>query len=187
MSENEQELIRLALERAAKIAAETAAKTAIATYQSEVDKNNKSRNDRRLKNTKLLLSNYREFKEFVKNAIYSKEQITETIDLIDLMWDPYDRQDVLLESIKTSKVRTMTIIKHIDEMLEIYQTMCMTSKNEADQRRYGILYDSYISDEKYTIEEIADKYNVDTRTAYRDRKFAIDKVAKLIFGIDYLK
>ena len=76
---NEQELIRLALETAAKQSAETAARIAIATYKSEVDKNNKSRNDRRLRNTKLLLSNYREFKEFTKSAVFSKKQIEEEV------------------------------------------------------------------------------------------------------------
>lgn len=189
---SEQELIRLALETAAKVgvekAAEVAARTAIATYKSEVDKNNKSRNDRRLRNTKLLLSHYREFKEFARNAVYSKEQIEESaIDILDQMWDPYDRQEVLVESIKKSKLRTVIILEHVDEMLDIYRKLCLLEDNPEGLRRYEILYELYISEKISSMGEIAQCHNIDKRTAYRDLKTALNRVSLLIFGVDYLK
>lgn len=185
---NEQELIRLALETAAKQSAETAARIAIATYKSEVDKNNKSRNDRRLRNTKLLLTHYRELKEFTKNAVFSKRQLEESaIDILDQMWDPYDRQDVLVESIKKSKLRTVIILEHVDQMLEIYRKMCVIDDNPEALRRYEILYENYISEKITSMRHIAQCHNIDKRTAYRDLKTALNKVSLLIFGVDYLK
>ena len=185
---NEQELIRLALETAAKQSAETAARIAIATYKSEVDKNNKSRNDRRLRNTKLLLSNYREFKEFTKSAVFSKKQIEEyAIDILDQLWDPNDRQEAFVESIKTSRTRTLIILEHVDQMLDIYRKLCMIDDDSEALRRYEILYDKYISDKISSMGEIARCHNIDKRTAYRDLKTALNKVSLLIFGIDYLK
>jgi hypothetical protein len=103
------------------------------------------------------------------------------------MWDPNNRHDLVVESIKASAVRTAIIIEHIDGMLNIYQTMCYNSHNDVDKRRYDILSDRYISDEQLTMAEIAEKQCIDERTAYNDLKTATNSMAKLIFGIDYLK
>lgn len=181
MNNTQDEFIRLALEVAAKKGAESGIKA----YKAEIEKNNKSRNDRRLKNTKMLLSHYRDFKSYAVNAIYNAQESDSAIDILDLMWDPYNRADLVVESIKASAIKTNIIIDHINEMLRVYESLC-SKGNEAEQRRYNILYDRYISDDIYSIDEIADKYYIDRRTVYKDIDYSINRMAKLIFGIDFI-
>ena len=174
MSENQEDIIKLA------------SKTAIEQYKKEQDKNKKCRADRRLKNTKLLLSNYRSFAECAKNSISEAKQIEGAEDFLDLMWDPNNNHDLQVEAIKKSAIKTNIMVKHIDAMLQAFMEICYNSHNELDRRRYDILYDRYINEESISIDEIANKYYVDRRTVYNDIDFAIKCMAKLIFGVDYI-
>lgn len=65
----------------------------------------KSRHDRRLRNTKLLLDNYSLLQDHCKNAIYDKEQAiaVNAIDVLDSI-DNCDN-DTYIESIKKSTIR----------------------------------------------------------------------------------
>lgn len=154
------------------------------TLEKERIKENKTRRDRMLRNTKMLLSNYRKFKEYSENAVYSAEQAEDIIDILDLMWDPNNRSQQIVESIKKSAIRTKIIMTHIDGMLDTYARICSGSKNQTDQRKYDVMWCRYISDEEYTMNEIAARFNIDVRTAYLDLDAATDVMAVLIFGVD---
>ena len=129
---------------------------------------------------------YRDFKSYSDNAKYTAEQAEDAIDILDMMWDPNNRSDLVIESIKASAVRTKIIMAHIDGMLNTYKELCERSTDPIQYRRYAILFDRYISDEQPTMDEIAAKYNIDKRTAYLDLDTATKRVAKLVFGIDYM-
>ena len=180
MSENQ----NLTQEEIIRQAAKAGAEAALATLEKERQKESRNRRDKRLKNTKLLLSNYRNFKEYSINAIYAAEQAEDIIDLLDLMWDPNNRSEQIVESIKKSAVRTKIIMTHIEGMLNTYRDICEKSKNPTDMRKYEVLYDRYISDEQYTINEIAEKHNIEPRTVYLDIDAAVNVMAVLIFGVD---
>ena len=180
MSENQ----NLSQEEIIRQAAKAGAEAALATLEKERQKEVRNRRDKRLKNTKLLLSNYRNFKEYSINAIYAAEQAEDIIEILDLMWDPNNRSEQIVESIKKSAVRTKIIMTHIEGMLNTYQDICEKSKNPTDMRKYEVLYDRYISDEQHTVDEIADKHNIDPRTVYHDIDAAVNVMAVLIFGVD---
>ncbi|WP_206458685.1 HTH domain-containing protein [Anaerovorax sp. IOR16] len=170
-----------------KMAAEAGAKAALETLEMERNKSIKGRHDRRLRNTKLLLKNYRVFKKHRDNAVYRASQMDESaIDILDLMWDPHNSQEMKVESIKKSAVRTSIIMEHIDEMVGIYKVICSNSGKAEIERKYRVLYAMYIADEPTTAEKIAKSENIDTRTVYKDIDAACDKMAALIFGVDWL-
>lgn len=171
-----------------KLAAKAGAEAAIERLEKERQKQYKGRYDKRLRNTKLLLKNYKLFKQHLKNAIYEATQIEEdnAIDILDLMWDPHNNQDMIVESIKKSAVRTKVIIEHIDSMLDIYKLLCDRSSKPEDARRWRVLHSMYLSDEITLADDIAFREDVDVRTIYRDVDAACDKLSALIFGVDFV-
>ena len=179
MSEHEKEIIKLAVE--------AGTQAGIMAWRQEHNNLRKGRHDRRLRNTKLLLKNYRMFNEHCTRAVYEASQIDEKpIDIIDLMWDPYDSSKISVDSIKKSAARTRIIMEHINEMLLIYKAMCDKSEKAEDKRRCRVLHAMYIADTLSTTEKIAIFESIDTRTVYKDIDIACEKMSALIFGIDYL-
>lgn len=161
-------------------------KMAVESVREYDRKQAKSRTDRRLRNTKLLLENYSLLRDHCVNAIYDKSRDIETFRVVDVLdeLERCDDKDLYIESIKKSTVRTRIILKHIDEMLSLYKTFCSQSKQTEDQRRYRI-FDAYYF-EGATIEEIIQREAVAERTVYRDMEVAREKLSALIFGIDGL-
>ncbi|TCX51945.1 MULTISPECIES: hypothetical protein [unclassified Dehalobacter] len=171
-----------------KIAAEAGARAALETLDKEKRKAQKSRYDRRLRNTRMLLRNYRMFKEHTSNAIFEKSQLDENaIDILDMIYEASSESEVFVESIKRSVARTRIIITHIDEMLNIYEIICSRSDKPEDDRRYRVIKALYIVDDILTVKEIAAAEHTDERTVYRDIDRATEKLSALIFGIDGLK
>lgn len=176
------------LEDIMRMAAEAGAKAALETLDREKKKAQKSRYDRRIRNTKLLLRNYRMFKDHVENAVFDAEQLDENaIDILDLMWDPSNNSDAYVESIKNSVTRTAIIMRHITDMLSLYETYCYRTGKPEDQRRYRVVEALYIAEEPIPIHEIAQNEGIDSRTVYKDVDIAVEKLSALIFGIDGLK
>jgi len=178
----------MASEAAAKVATEKAAEVAIDAYNRQKNKDAKQRIDRRLRNTRLLLKNYRVFVDHVQYAVYEIEHADESaIRILDMM-ESYDGQDdVTVESIKRSTARTAIIVSHITEMLQIYKVMCEQSANPEDIRRYRVIKSMYIDEAPMSISELAKQEFVAERTIYRDCDIAVERLAALFFGIDGMK
>ena len=172
-----------------KVAAETGAKAAMEQMDKERQKAQKSRANRRLHNTKLLLRNYRMFSEHISNSIFEEvpAESENAIDILDLMCERPNKEELYVESIKRSVTRTRIIMAHVDEMLSIYGTYCNMSARPEEQRRYRVLYAMYIAPAAATIDEIAAEEGIDKRTVYKDIDAAVEKLSALIFGIDGLK
>lgn len=156
--------------------------------EAERKRARKGRQDRRLHNTRLLLKNYRLLKRHTKGAIYNASQAKErAIDILDGL-DDYDMNDTLyIESIKKSQERTLIILAHIDQMLELYKAYCYNGGNGEDVRRYGVIMATYIDEPKKSAQEIAGTFEIERRTVYKDITAAITPLTALIFGIDGLK
>jgi len=157
-------------------------------YKREEEKAKTVRRDRRLRNTKLLLKRYRELQIFDEDSIYDASQIDEdSIDIEELM-DPFNDCDkaMTIKSIKGSALRTHIIIAHIKSMVDAYRITCERSSSFEMKRRFRIIYDLYINERAFTIEELADIEGVDRRTVYRDAKDAIKDLSLYFFGIDGL-
>jgi len=167
-------------------AAEAGAKSVIAALEKERQKGVAEFQDKRFRNAKLLLQHYREFKAHAAEAIYNAEQAKDTIDFLDMMWDPLNRSDQVVESIKKSAVRTKIMVTHVRTMLRLYEKIAQSSSNPIDLRRYEVLYDRYIAPDELSVEDIAAKHHVDVRTVYSDLKDATQRMAKMLFGVDFL-
>jgi hypothetical protein len=148
----------------------------------------KGRYDRRLRNTRLLLKNYRSFRNYAKNAVYMASQLKENaVDILDGL-DDYSFDDSLyIESIKKSQQRTLIILNHIDEMLRYYKIDCEQSGKDEELRRYRIIMAYYINDPKKNAEQIAEEEHIERRTLYKDINIALKPLSALIFGIDSMK
>lgn len=157
-------------------------KTVLEFLEQEKEKEKKRKHDRRLRNVKLLLKNYRSF------AIHSEEIKQDIQDLNTVLeLDELDTDEFAIESIKRSKIRTLAMVKFINKMLRIYKIVCEQSSNPEDLRSYQTIYNMYISGNKKTANEIATCQNVDPRTVYRDVNRACETLSSLIFGVDSLK
>lgn len=169
-----------------KLAAKEGSKAGVEAYKKEQKKAHEKLSDRRLRNVKLLLQNYKDLKQHSENAVYTAEQAEDAIDILDMMWDPNNRSDAVVESIKASLLKTKIIMGHIDSMIDIYRDMVYRSNNEVEIRRFNILYDRYIKEGETKVASLCDKYHIDKRTVYYDTDIAAERLATLIFGIDSL-
>lgn len=174
------------VEALVRLAAAEGAKAAMEAIEKEKQKERKSRHDRRLRNTKLLLRNFRMFKEHCRNAVFDASQLDENaIDILDLMWNR-SGADNFVESIKKSVQRTAIIMQHITDMLGLYEAYCIKSAKAEDARRYRVIEALYIADAPLTAQQIAEREGIDLRTVYKDIDAAAEKLSALIFGIDGL-
>lgn len=176
------------MEQAIQRGIDAGVKAAMEHIRTEREKERKGRQDRRLHNTRLLLKNYRILKEHTKGAIFRARQAKErAVDILDGLND-YEMDDGLyIESIKKSQQRTLIILAHIDQMLELYKAYCYNSGNPENIRRYGVIMATYIDEPKKSALEIAGTFAIEKRTVYKDIKAASNLLTALFFGIDSLR
>ncbi|WP_051925383.1 hypothetical protein [Brevibacillus borstelensis] len=147
--------------------------------EKEKQKQQKAKRDWRLRNTKLLLKHYR---SFVKHSEGVKEKLT-AMDNAVAIGEIYT-DELAIETIKRSKQRTLAMVQFIQRMLGVYKAMCESSGQPEDFRRYQIINDLYITEEKLTIKQIAECHNIEPRTVYRDINEAVEALSVLVFGVD---
>jgi hypothetical protein len=162
-------------------------KSAVDYIKEEKKAQRKGRYDRRLRNTRLLLKNYRMFKLHVQGAVYTSKGKESAIDILDGLDDYTFNDDLYIESIKRSKERTLIILDHVDEMLHYYRIICEESGKAEEMRRYRVIKATYIDEEKKSAHEIGAQEHIETRTVYKDINAAIKPISALMFGIDSLK
>lgn len=168
------------------LAAEAGAKAAMDRIDEERKNMRKKSADRRLRNTKLLMRNYRMLKENADNSVFGRSQMEESAaDILTSMMNLYN-DEVIVESIKRSASRTAIIVSHIETMLGLYEAYCGKSSNPLDTRRYEIIHDLYIAENPMTVKEIAKKQKMSRENVYSDIKIAIEMLTSLIFGVDGL-
>lgn len=149
---------------------------------------NKIKFDNRIRNTKLLLSNYRNFKKHIKTAIYTEEQLEteETSDILDKIGiDIEDYDKTIVESILKSKKRTEIIIEHIDTILAAYMLKARNRDDLELKRRAEVIEKMYVEGKK--MNQILKEVHASASTVKRDRDRAIKEIAILMFGIDGIK
>lgn len=180
---------RLKQQDIVKLAAETGAKAAMETLEKERLRERRDMADRRLRNTKLLLRNYRVFCAHAANAVYEIDECESPDEILtDLMMPGRDNSQ-FVESIKRSAARTATIVKHMETMMQIYHAYCFTTGTAEDERRWRVVNALYICDDegRMTIPELAKAEGVVERTIYKDIDIACERIAALMFGIDGIK
>ncbi len=103
------------------------------------------------------------------------------------MWDPNNKADAVVESIKKSAARTQLVMAHIDKMLTVFAEVCNKSRKPEDSRQYRVIKARYIDTEEKTIDDIAEQECIDRNTVYRDIKAACETLSCLVFGLDGIK
>ena len=180
-----------AMQEIARIAAEAGARAAIEELEQRERRQEQWRRDRRLRNTRLLLENYRTFKIHCESAVFqaelSADDEAEALSILDAMMDRPSKQTLYIESIKKSAQRTRIIIAHIESMMEVYRILCAKSQKPEDMRRCSVVEKMYICSREWSVEEIAESEGIDERTVYKDIKAACRTLAALLFGIDGVK
>ena len=149
------------------------------------EKKQKEQKDRRLHNTKLLLKNYRMLKSSCRNAVFEGERVASVSELMEEIMSMKD-DHVIVESIRRSAIRTETILKHVDTMLDVYRLYC-NKQGDREKRQYKVIRAYYISNEKNTIQTLAKEFSVSKVTIYDDLKIGEERLSALLFGVDGLK
>ena len=146
--------------------------------------------DTRIKNTRLLLKNYRSFVKACKQATFTEKELeTATVEevLDKLFCQSYDEVTVV-QSILTSKKRTEIILTHIERIINFYIFESEQSKNDEKIRKAHILNDLYVEGKyKPKINAMSEKYHISERQIRRDANSAIEEIAVLMFGIDGIR
>lgn len=170
-----------------RIAAEVASKTALEIYVKQKEKEKKTRIDRRIRDTKRLMRNYREIKIHAGNAISSLSEIaTEDYEFFLSLMERGEKEKIDVEAIVRSKARSAIMLTHIDAMLQAYEIICYNSNKPEDRRRYRVLDAMYLSDNPLSASEIAETENIDVRTVYKDLDLACERLSALLFGIQWI-
>lgn len=178
MKNNQKTLI----EQVAKISAETATQTAIEYLEKVKHEEHQNKRNRRLRNTKLLLRNYRSFRIHCMDIKVELEN-----DRAIEVMDELEQTDFAVEAIRRSKERTLAMVRFIDQMLQVYKVICEQSDKPEDKRKYETIYEMYIDKEKKTAEHIAECQKTNVRTVYRDVNDAVKTLSILVFGVDGIR
>lgn len=187
IDEKIQEAVNLGVTIGAAAGAEVGAAAAVKAVERERKKFKDIQRDKRLHNTKLLLRHYRTLNQHYHNAVFDVQSAEEAdedfADIMQAMNSTIADEQLYVESIKQSCVRTKVIMAHVNRMLDIYKVMCRESSRPEDKRHWRILYAMYISEKGTTAGALAEKEHIDKRTVYKDIDICITDLTTLLFGI----
>ena len=160
-----------------------AAKTAIEEYRKEISRNEKETIDTLRHNTMKLFKHYNKLKTYVENSISDSSQAKD-LWLDKLLGEMFDGDSkVMVKSIIRSKEQTELMMRHIDNMIDIYDERCKCRRvNYCDcVRRY------YINGEQ--LKDIGNSLNpnVDERTVQRYIKRGLEEMSILLWGLTGIK
>ncbi|WP_313627470.1 hypothetical protein [Enterococcus italicus] len=150
---------------------------AVLKNHSRLEKDKKKeREDWKLRNTNLLLKNYRMLKKHCEGIIPTLSQFEETI---------FDPDELNLETLMKYKARTKEMIDYFDIMFSSYNQYCHNQGTSAE-RRFDVINKIYVTNPSFSKSQMAGIYDVDDRTIQRDIKRAGQELSVFLFGIDSL-
>jgi hypothetical protein len=147
-----------------------AVKTAIKEFTKTME-NEKKR--KALHNTKMLLKNYRRIEKSIEEAIYETNQLKDE----SLGYD--EEEELYINSILRSKLRSMIVVTHIDKALD-------TVKQEYKQKGLSDKYEAFFNCmiERMSYEEAAETYYTSKQSISRWVGECTKLVSVHIFGVD---
>ena len=179
--------VQLGITIGAQAGAQVGARAAMRAAEAERQQYRKEFYDKRYHNTKLLLKHYRALNEHYKHAVFdtstAEEEDPSFAAIMHAMNSTIADDLLYIESIKQSVTRTKIIMAHVNTMLDIYKTMCLTSGKEESERHWRVIDSYYISDNRKSAEEIADAEHINKRTVYKDIDSSIGDLTALFFGV----
>lgn len=155
---------------------EIIAEAVLREHQKQENKTNLSSKDWRLRNTKLLLRNYRWLEAHCEEIVEDLEEYE------DIIFDP---EELNLKALMKYKAKTKRMMNYFDATWGSFFQHCKNSGKMA-QRRADVLFKLYISHGEFKKIEIAELYGIDESTVRRDESKATKELSIFLFGIDSL-
>lgn len=162
------------------------AQAAIERVEANKKLKDETKADRRLRNTKLLLKNYRSFADIAKSAVYtlqSPEAISEEYKALML---PGRYESLTIESIKKNALEAEIMCAHIRAMMKCMEDYCNKFGSKQDRRRWRVTYNLYINTEetRMTVQDIMIAEDLcDESAVFRDFNKFCDMAAGYFFGL----
>ena len=189
INERENELLNL-IEKLVAEGVSKGVRQGIEQYKNEEKLKEKITYDIKIKNTRLLLKNYRRFEKACIQAVVTEKDLeSATVDeILDKLYCTTYDEVTVVQSILTSKKRTEIIMSHIKKIINFYIFEAEQSKNDEKIRKAHILNDLYVEGKyKPKINAMSEKYHISERQIRRDANSAIEEIAVLMFGIDGIR
>ena len=159
-----------------------AAEVALNEFKKEIARQDKERRDKKIRNVKLLLKNYRRFKKHAAGVEEKIEDVTATTFLYQK-----DLNELIVPAILKSKQRTNAIIRFMDKMLEVYKADCEESGKPEAVRRFKVIEMAFLNEVQVSNVTIQHELNISDTTMYEDIKKAREELAVYLFGIDVIE
>lgn len=189
INERENELLSL-IEKLVADGVAKGVKQGIEQYKNEERLREQITFDIKIKNTRLLLKNYRRFEKAFNQAVVTEKDLeSATVDeILDKLYCTSYDEVTVVQSILISKKRTEIIMSHIKKITNFYIFDADNSKNDEKRRRAHILEDLYIKGKTQpSMSVLAKRYHISERQVHRDKNVAIEEVAVFMFGIDGIR
>lgn len=165
----------------AEVAAKTATEQTIEIHKQLKEKEEREARDKRLRNTKLLLKNYRDFRAYIEriegSVIENNYSLNEEASIKDLLV----RGEDIVKSIKQSTQRTIMMVEYIKQSLAAFKYICEYDPYRETERQYEVLHLRYV--EGFTIDAIANKYGINERSVYKAIDVAAERLSVILFGV----
>lgn len=149
---------------------EKAVKTAIREFDKEQKQENKKK---ALHNTKLLLKNYNKIKASIEGAVYEIKQLEQDFVVVD------DADELYIESIRRSKLKSIIVITHIENALEIVSN---DYRAKGTPEKYDVFKSCLINHMNY--DDAAKQYHSSKTSISRWINEVTREVSIQLFGID---
>lgn len=131
---------------------------------------------------RLLMKHYNDLKTHYEKGISDIKGIQEDIDTLDVDLLDMDEEELYIYSIKSSKIRTLIMISHLEFALKALKNK---QKKNKTYEKYRALELYYIHE--FTYEIVAEKLNCSEISARRWIKEMLKELGVFLFGIDALK
>ncbi len=165
--------------------AREAALEAIKIYkQQEKEKVRKTR----LHNTGLLLENYLGFVDHYEKIKYRASDIQEELDEVEL--DMVKMDDIIIQSIKRSKIRTKIMINQIETTMAMIQAKMAAKGEEEKSKVVKLLYmDRSKRNIKFNqrVKIIAEEIHCSESSVRRWNSEMLNEFSVILFGVDGLR
>lgn len=167
------------------LAANVSADKAIHIYEKE--KREKPYYNK-VERTKELLRAYRRAKASLSEEVtFSREEEVELRwkFLEDLMGCQEETMasEVTIQESEKRRQEKLYGVQRVESAVELFRRECLKTNLEESARRYEELYMMHIDpDRNYSVNEIAEKFNISNRTVYKDLGIAYKIVAEYLIG-----
>ena len=164
------------IERITEAASTIASNKAIECFKKEVEARNRKLQKEHLKETKEKIRSYRRKKKLLEEfyQVTDEERIQRRYDYLSDLMETTDlrvRADGIIETEVAKTQKLDYDIWQVDTAMRLYWEECELSNKEEVKRRWRVIDQMYISDEK-SAQEMAEAEYVTDKTIYKDMGIA---------------